>query len=110
MMEEICSKLRSLGVTANYMGYFHASYAVMLAMKRPDSLLLVTKWLYPDVAKEYRTTAAAVERNIRTVVNLVWDQSSDELEKLARRRLTHKPTASQFISILAYGLRPERAA
>ncbi|MDO4813003.1 MAG: sporulation initiation factor Spo0A C-terminal domain-containing protein [Eubacteriales bacterium] len=110
MLTEIYSELRALGVTANYIGFFQVSYAVFLALERPDSLLLVTKWLYPDVAKQYRTTPAAVERNIRKVVDLVWDGAPETLEQLAHHKLTRKPTASQFISILACGITSGHAA
>lgn len=110
MLTEIYGELRDLGVTANYTGFFHVSYAVFLALKRPDSLLLVTKWLYPDVAKQYRTTPAAVERNIRKVVDVVWKQSPDALEQLACHKLARKPTASQFISILVSGVANGHAA
>ena len=60
-----CDLLYQLGISANYKGFFHAAYAVSLCMERQDRLLLVTKWLYPDVAKRYRTNWKAVERNIR---------------------------------------------
>ena len=62
-----CDLLYSLGVTANYKGFLHTTYAVSLCMERQDRLLLVTKWLYPDVARRYGTNWKAVERNIRTV-------------------------------------------
>lgn len=48
-----CDLLYSLGVTANYKGFLHTTYAVSLCMERQDRLLLVTKWLYPDVARRY---------------------------------------------------------
>ena len=57
-----CDLLYQLGISANYKGFFHAAYAVSLCMERQDRLLLVTKWLYPDVAKRYRTNWKAVER------------------------------------------------
>ena len=47
--------LYHLGVTANYTGFFHTAYAVSLCAEQPDRLLLVTKWLYPEVAKQYGT-------------------------------------------------------
>lgn len=59
--------LYSLGVTANYTGFFHTTFALQLCVEQPERLLLVTKWVYPDVAKRYKTNWKAVERNIRTV-------------------------------------------
>ena len=65
-MTDIYDLLYRLGATENYTGFFHMAYAVWLCVEQPDRLLLVTKWLYPEVAKQYRTNWKAVERNIRT--------------------------------------------
>ena len=104
------SVLRQLGITANYTGFFHASYSVLLAMENPQRLLLVTKWLYPEVAKRYHTTGKAVERNIRTIVLRAWQLNRETLEQIAGCSLTIKPTAAQFISILSAHLQTGKAA
>ena len=107
-MENTYSKiyglLYQLGVTANYTGFFHTAYAVMLCMEQPDRLLLVTKWLYPEVAKQYLTNWKAVERNIRMVGNIIWQENRPLLEKLAHRRLEQKPRNAQLLAILASSL------
>lgn len=101
---EIYDLLYRLGVTANYTGFFHMAYAVSLCAEQPDRLLLVTKWLYPEVAKQYKTSWKAVERNIRTVNDIVWRENRPLLEELAHRRLEQKPRISQLLSILAASL------
>ena len=58
---EIYELLYRLGVTANYTGFFYTAYAVRLCAEHPDRLMLVTKWVYPDVAKRYRTNWKAVK-------------------------------------------------
>lgn len=93
--------LRQLGVTANYTGFFHTSYAVYLAVQQQDRLLLVTKWLYPEVARHYRTTWQCVERNIRTVCEAAWVKNRSLLEQLAKCRLPNRPTPAAFLAILA---------
>ena len=90
---EIYELLYRLGVTANYTGFFYTAYAVQLCAEHPDRLMLVTKWVYPDVAKRYRTNWKAVERNIRT----------------AGRILEHKPCNAQLLAILSYSLLLPRA-
>lgn len=55
-LPEIYDLLYRLGATANHTGFFHTACAVRLAMEQPERLLLVTKWLYPEVAKHYHTT------------------------------------------------------
>lgn len=104
MLSEIYDLLYQLGVTANYTGFFHAAYAVSLCAERPDRLLLVTKWLYPEVAKRYRTNWKAVERNIRTINNIIWRENRPLLEKLAHRQLEQKPRNAQLLAILAVSL------
>ena len=93
-----------LGATANYRGFSYTAYAVLLCVQQQDRLLLVTKWLYPDVAKRYGTNWKAVERNIRTVITVVWEQNRAMLEGLARRPLLQRPCAAQFLSILSNSL------
>lgn len=93
--------LYHLGVTANYTGFFHTAYAVSLCAEQPDRLLLVTKWLYPEVAKQYGTNWKAVERNIRTVGCIIWRENRPRLERLARRPLAQKPRSAQMLAILA---------
>ena len=102
---ELYSLLHQLGVTSNYTGFFFTAHAVSLAVQQPERLLLVTKWLYPEVAKRYGTTSGCVERNIRTVVRVAWAANRALLEALAHHPLTARPTASQFLSILAESVR-----
>ena len=101
-----CDLLYSLGVTANYKGFLHTTYAVSLCMERQDRLLLVTKWLYPDVARRYGTNWKAVERNIRTVGRVIWNSNRPLLEDLARRELSQKPCTAQLLAILHASLLP----
>lgn len=103
-LPEIYELLRQLGVTANYTGFSHTAYAVMLCIEQPDRLLLVTKWLYPEVAKHCKTNWKAVERNIRTVNGIIWRENRPLLEMLARRRLERQPRNAQLLSILADSL------
>ena len=103
-MTAIYDLLYQLGVTANYTGFFHTAYAISLCVEQPDRLLLVTKWLYPEVAKQYGTNWKAVEHNIRTVSSIIWRENRTLLEKLAHRRLEQKPRNAQMLAILASSL------
>ena len=64
--EDAYHLLHRLGATANYTGFSYLVRALQLCAEEPERLLLVTKWLYPDVAKQYGTKWKAVERDIRT--------------------------------------------
>ncbi len=93
--------LYHLGLTANYIGFFYTSYAVWLAMENQQRLLLVTKWLYPDVARLYKTNWKAVERSIRSAIARVWDTNPDRLRETLKIPLETKPAPAKFISLLA---------
>lgn len=101
---EVYDLLYQLGVTANYTGFFYTACAVSLCAEQPDRLLLVTKWLYPEVAKRYSTNWKAVERNIRTVSCIIWREKRPLLEELAHRHLAEKPRNAQLLAILASSL------
>lgn len=107
---EVYELLHRLGVTANYTGFFYIAYAVQLCAEHPDRLMLVTKWVYPDVAKRYRTNWKAVERNIRTAGNIIWEEGRPHLEQLAGRTLEHKPCNGQLLAILSYSLLSPRTS
>lgn len=104
MTAKIYDLLYQLGVTANYTGFFHTAYAVALCAEQPDRLLLVTKWLYPEVAKQYNTNWKAVERNIRTVSVIIWRENRPLLEYLAHRNLSARPRTTQLLAILSSSL------
>ena len=55
---------------------------------------MVTKWIYPDVARRFRTNCNAVERSLRTVANTAWDLHPEVLSDFAGKELRAKPTAS----------------
>ena len=99
--------LSSLGITANYAGFAYAAYAIALAMQEPRRLQYVTKSLYPEVARQYGTTTACVERCIRTVCRVSWERNPDLLGEIAHYPLPEKPANSVFLAILTTYLSDE---
>ena len=79
----------------------YSSYAIYLVIQQPERRLLITKLLYPDIARHYHTTCCNVERGIRTVVEVAWELRPNKLACIAKRDLDHRPSNSQFITILA---------
>ncbi|MCM1234920.1 MAG: sporulation initiation factor Spo0A C-terminal domain-containing protein [Ruminococcus flavefaciens] len=94
--------LSCIGVTLNYKGYNQTACAVSLCLKEPERLQLVTKLLYPKVAKRHQTSWKAVERNIRTVDGVIWRENRFLLEELVRKPLVRKPRNAQLLAILAF--------
>ena len=106
---DIYALLYRLGVTANYTGFFQTGSAVQLCLEQPNRLLLVTKWVYPDVARQYQTNWKAVERNIRTVNALIWKHDRLFLEELAGCGLSQRPSNAKLLAILSHSLLSQRA-
>ena len=101
IMRRVYDLLLRLGAHAGNVAFFHTAYTVYLAMENPERLILVTKWLYPVTAKEYRTNWRAVERNIRSVIRMIWLNDPTALRGLAGNRLYSRPTPTKFIALLA---------
>ena len=100
----ISELLNRLGLTANYAGYRQLAYALWLCAEQQDRLLFITKQIYPDVAKQFHTTQWAVERNCRTVADIIWRENKTQLEELVHRPLQKKPTNAQLLAILSASL------
>lgn len=100
-MKEIQYLVRSLGIGGNYQGYKYLTHAIYLCLEDEEYLLSVSKLLYPEIAKTFKTTACSVERNLRTVVTLCWDRGNRPLlETISLYPLIKKPTTSQFLDIV----------
>lgn len=96
--------LLRLGITANYKGYFYIISAVELCLADRENLHLMTKYVYPKVAKLYNTSWQAVERNIRTVGKIAWTHDRAFLEQLARGPLGQRPGNAKLLAILTTAL------
>lgn len=96
--------LYSIGLTENYVGYRQMTVALEIAAQEPESLCMVTKWLYPETARRCGTNWKAVERNIRTALRCAWKNSRHTLEQMAGRSFDTMPKPAQFLAILAHGL------
>ena len=103
-LSTVCNLLYRLGVTPNYTGFDPTAHAVLLCKEQPSRLRLVTKRLYPDVAKQCGTTGGAVERNIRTAGRVAWQRNRALLEALAQGPLEQPPQNTLFLSLLCAGI------
>lgn len=104
-IEEI---LLRLGVTANYKGYLYILSALELCLADRENLHLMTKYVYPKVARQYNTSWQAVERSIRTAGELAWRHDRAFLEVLARHPLDRRPGNAKLLAILTAALSPGR--
>lgn len=99
---EISVLLSRMGISASIKGYHFIRKAVMMAVEDQDVLVGITKGLYPDIAKMYRTTASKVERAIRHAIESAWKKNGPQIYfEVAGYLPAEKPTNGQFIAALS---------
>lgn len=106
---EVSLILREIGVPAHVKGYQYLREAIMLSVKDISMINMVTKCLYPEVARRYHSTASRVERSIRHAIEIAWNRGElSILQKFFGHPITYmhsKPTNSEFIAMIADYLR-----
>ena len=94
-----------LGVPAHLKGYHYIRTAVLMAVDDMELVSSVTKLLYPDIAKEYKTTGQKVERAIRNAIEVSWQRGNiDAMERIfgfSAHTGKGRPTNSEYIARLA---------
>ena len=103
---EIQDLLLDIGLSPSVTGFQFITYAEQLILMDEKYLHHVTKLLYIDIAKQFQTTPAAVERNIRHSITSAWLHGSlKEINKLFRNSINPEkgvPTNSQFLARLYF--------
>lgn len=95
--------LRDFEIDRSYQGFYYCVYSMDLTLKRPESLSRITKELYPEIAKKYNTSCGCVERDIRTVAEIIWKKGG----KSYFHNLTgmvipdERPSNAKFLVLLA---------
>ena len=101
--KEIQKLLRNLGLNSSYKGFWQTVYAVNLAVEDPETLSCVCKGLYVDVASHFHTSIYCVERNIRTVKQIIWTFGNEDVIRQVFHCLPQNtaPSNTLFIDQLA---------
>ncbi|MBO5560298.1 MAG: sporulation initiation factor Spo0A C-terminal domain-containing protein [Firmicutes bacterium] len=76
MIKNIAHLLKCCGINENHKGSDYIRAAVELCIKDSTFIDNVTKHLYPEIARRFKTGTAAVERNIRNAVSAGWANGS----------------------------------
>ena len=98
----IVNILDSFGVNRSYTGHGYVVYGLLLIIEDPERLELITKSLYLNIAKHYNTNWSCVEKNIRTIVNCVWDSHNTQLLEIIfnKSKRDKKPTNKEFLKYM----------
>lgn len=112
-LEEVITEIiHDVGVPAHIKGYQYLRDAIHMSVEDMDMLNSVTKILYPEVAKKYKTTPSRVERAIRHAIEVAWSRGKvDTIEEMFGYTISQgrgKPTNSEFIALITDKIRMEQ--
>ncbi|MCF6462037.1 sporulation transcription factor Spo0A [Clostridium sp. Cult1] len=107
----ITNIIHEIGVPAHIKGYLYLREAISMVIQDMELLGAVTKELYPNIAKKFKTTPSRVERAIRHAIEVAWTRGKvDTIDKIFGYTVNNnkgKPTNSEFIAMVADKLRLE---
>ena len=108
---DITNILLEIGIPAHIKGYQYIREGIIMAFYDRNMLHYITKFLYPAIAKKYKTTSSSVERTIRHAIEVAWRRGNIEtLEEVFGNTVCAgrgKPTNSEFMALLTDKLRLE---
>lgn len=99
--------LLKLGIPVHLIGYHYLREAIILKVNNQNNYISMTKTLYPNIAKMFKTTASKVERSIRHAIETAWRKgNSESLGKIFSSipQSGGKPSNSEFIATIAVNL------
>lgn len=103
---KISSILNKLGVSPSIKGYYYVRTAIEMVVNDKESLIGITKRMYPEIGKEYSSSASKVERGIRHAIESAWKKgASNVFRDLTGFNFEEKPTNCQFIAGVAEYIR-----
>ena len=101
--ENVINLLYELGVHKMYKGCQYILSGIYFISQNETTFCPVTKILYVEIAKKHSTSSLCVEKNIRSVIELIWKQrKNDSLlsEIFGKHSLLKRPSNIEFLSSL----------
>lgn len=98
--KKVSMLLIELGLSPNTKGFKYIKAAIFMCFENLSVSTSITKHIYPDIAKMYKTKAICVERAIRHSIESLWKNISPEhIKNYFNNELTEKrPTNGKFIA------------
>lgn len=94
-----------MGVPAHLKGYHYLRKAILMSEEDMEVVSSVTKLLYPEIAKMYKTTDQKVERAIRNAIEVSWTRGNvrtiESLFGYSTDKGKGRPTNSEYIARVA---------
>lgn len=100
--KKVTEMMLDMGVPAHLNGFRYLRLSILMCMEDMELVSSVTKLLYPEVARKFRTTDQKVERAIRNAIEVSWARGNDntfqELFGYSFRDGKGRPTNSEYIA------------
>ena len=100
-MREVYGTIRRLGATSKYKGYYFVAEAIHMTMEFQERPMKITKDIYPRLAKKFKSKPSNIEHDIRTIVNVCWENHRERLEQIAGYPLEYTTNNSLFLYMIS---------
>ena len=100
----LSSLLKKMGVFPKLKGYWYLKMGIEKILSFKNERYMITKDIYPYLAKENSTTIMKAERAIRHAISVVWKDTDQEIVRYLFKEHIEKfkrPTNTEFMSSLA---------
>lgn len=94
--------IRYFHINSKYKGYPLIVDAINFYVENYGQSIKITKDIYSLLSKKYNIPFSCVERNIRTIVEVCWDNDKQAVENILGYRTAKCPSNSEFIDAIAY--------
>lgn len=102
---KVSNLLHDLGIPSHVRGFKYIREGILLLYSSESVVTLVTKDVYPEIAKMYETTSTRVERAIRHAIEISWIRGDfNLLEEIFGNSVDTekgKPTNAEFLNTIA---------
>ena len=101
----ITAHIKELGIPASFSGYYFLRRSIERTIEDPSIIFEITSRLYPEVAKDFNTTASKVERCMRHAIETGWCRGNTQVQQRLFGCTVDckkgKPTNGEFIATVA---------
>lgn len=100
--DRIYHDLREHGIETPCYGEKFLCDALEIMEADPASLTFISKGIYPPIAKRYNTSISSVERNLRFLIEKLWEREAENgyFKMMTGKALTIRPRNGEFLSIM----------
>lgn len=98
----IYKTIRHFRVSSRYKGYPLIVDAIEMYIEGDGKSIQITKDIYPKLAQKHNMSFSSVERDIRTIVEICWQNDRKYVEEILGYKINKCPSNSIFLDAISY--------